>query len=629
MPRIPLTPISVDDFSYAPGVTIFLLTHLHTDHLKGLSPSWDKGYIYGSGLTLRLLRLRMAGIDESRLVEIEEGTQKIIPLDEAGHIQVAITCLEVGHCLGAVMFLLRGYFGSILCTGDFRYSASELQGIPELQTNLIDDLYLDDTFLDPKHDFPNWEIAGQQIIDFVATSKADQILIRVDLWGKEELLAKLAKRFQTLVVVSQERYQMLVVAIEMGLLPPIFTTDPSQGKIHAVSYKPKEENLLYKSKTMNMTFVAVIPSGWVGTEPVFSKNKKVLRVGYSAHSSFSELLSFTSWLRPRAIHGISRHDSNVAVNRYLSKFLRDPGNPVSLLQRLDHGRLIPNHVLLTLTKNMNPNRTRRGGALKRNAAVASTGGILKARRRGGVQLRTSVSVTQDDAIEPGTPPSQITIKANEHTPMTNISSPAGRTPGSESGDHLFASDNSDCDEPNTAEHVVSLLCTQSATENEPRATSLDSVNTLDSIDQGVSLPPLPPNRIPGLPDSLQFVDKPSQLSSRGSQQDILKTPPALKDSEFGGAYSILTGMADKAVKNNDTAWSRTEEGAPPNRAVVPEQEVKAPALSAVQENLLLRLTSVDSDDERLEDSLLNELRQRDNFSWRPPTPPKPRKAPNR
>ena len=640
MPRIPLTPISVDDFSYAPGVTIYLLTHLHTDHLKGLSPSWDKGIIYGSALTLQLLRLRMAGIDENRLIAIEEGTQKIISLDETGHIQVAITCLEVGHCLGAVMFLLRGYFGSILCTGDFRYSATELQGIPELQSNIIDDIYLDDTFLDPRHDFPDWTIAGNQIIDFICESKADQILIKVDLWGKEELLAKLAKRFQTLVVVSQERFKMLSVAIDMGLLPPIFTTDPTEGRIHTVSYKPKDENLLYKSKTMNINFIGIIPSGWVGTHPVISKNKKVIRVGYSAHSSFSELLSFISWLRPKAIQGISRHDSNSAIHKYLSKFYRDPGNPESLLQRLDYGRLIPKHVLLTLTKNINSARDtkrNRAGMLKRNAQGSAPGGVVKARRRGGVQLRTSVSMTQDDNNEPCTPPSQ-TTRGTIGTPLSTGTPPC-RTPGvqsreSESGEHLFASDSDGdvvCIEaPNTAEHVVSLLCTQSATENNPRACSLDSINTLDSIEdmQSSTLPPLPPRKVFSI-DGLEVIDKKYSQRSLGSQQDVLQTPPGLKNSEFAGTYSIMAGMADRELQNNAAAWSRTEEcldvGHSPNRVGVQEVgEPSGPGLSVAQNKLLLQMASVESDD-HLEDSLLNELRQSDNFSWRPPTPPKPRR----
>ena len=53
--RIPKTPIIVDEFKFVPGVYIYLLTHLHTDHTSGLKPSWNCGTIYCSKVTKALL----------------------------------------------------------------------------------------------------------------------------------------------------------------------------------------------------------------------------------------------------------------------------------------------------------------------------------------------------------------------------------------------------------------------------------------------------------------------------------------------------------------------------------------------------------------------------------------------
>lgn len=46
---------------------------------------------------------------------------EIIYLDTEGQEQMTVTAVDANHCPGAVMFLMEGYFGIILHTGDFRY----------------------------------------------------------------------------------------------------------------------------------------------------------------------------------------------------------------------------------------------------------------------------------------------------------------------------------------------------------------------------------------------------------------------------------------------------------------------------------------------------------------------------
>lgn len=68
--------------------------------------------------------------------------------------------LEANHILGAVMFLFRGYFGSVLHTGDFRWSRSLIQTNSALFNSdstlkfPIDELIMDNTYCDPIFKFP-------------------------------------------------------------------------------------------------------------------------------------------------------------------------------------------------------------------------------------------------------------------------------------------------------------------------------------------------------------------------------------------------------------------------------------------------------------------------------------------
>lgn len=109
MSLIPGTNIKVDDFRTA-GIHknefVFLLSHMHSDHLKGLTDTWDHGRIYTSEINKRLvidkfpnLALCVTGFDlnEPRVIFID-------PEQKDEHI--TITLFDSNHCFGSVMFLL-------------------------------------------------------------------------------------------------------------------------------------------------------------------------------------------------------------------------------------------------------------------------------------------------------------------------------------------------------------------------------------------------------------------------------------------------------------------------------------------------------------------------------------------
>lgn len=76
----------------------------------------------------------------------------MIALDEHGEETMTVTLLDAHHCPGAVMFLFEGYFGRILCTGDFRFHPSM---IDEFRGRQIDVAYVDNTYCTPIAVFPS------------------------------------------------------------------------------------------------------------------------------------------------------------------------------------------------------------------------------------------------------------------------------------------------------------------------------------------------------------------------------------------------------------------------------------------------------------------------------------------
>jgi hypothetical protein len=64
----------------------------------------------------------------------------------------------------------------------------------------------------------------------------------MDTLGKEELLVAIALTFKTLIVVSEERLQMLNTVRKVVHLPDVFTHDPALGRVvvlakNQVNYK--------------------------------------------------------------------------------------------------------------------------------------------------------------------------------------------------------------------------------------------------------------------------------------------------------------------------------------------------------------------------------------------------------
>lgn len=117
---------------------------------------------------------------------------------------------DANHILGSVMILFQGRMGTILHTGDFRYTnrmfenpilfPMELRNDKYKQIAIdIDHLILDNTFCDPIYKHPSKHDAFKMMIDIIEKHKDHRVILFLYKSGKEELLIELSDIFKTIV----------------------------------------------------------------------------------------------------------------------------------------------------------------------------------------------------------------------------------------------------------------------------------------------------------------------------------------------------------------------------------------------------------------------------------------------
>ncbi|XP_058092526.1 uncharacterized protein LOC131238967 [Magnolia sinica] len=337
--------ISVDRWS-EPSQAYFL-SHLHTDHTKGLSRRWKRGPLFCSSITAKLLPTRFPGFNLSLLRVLEIGTPHSVSLvsPKSGlEITVQVVAIDANHCPGAVMYLFHGEFGSMLYTGDFRWetTSDRTQIAKAMLLNALGDdklgmLYLDNTYCNPWFSFPPREVVAQQVVDLIASHPDHDIVIGINTLGKEDLLLHISRALKTKIWVWPERLQTMHI-LSYG---DIFTTNTSITRVRAV---PRESLTIDNLKALNTVrpTIGIMPSGLPWVRPANEKdashgashsnrhkrkmtiggssvdsskvgespssplmlNHHVYSVPYSDHSCFTEIREFIEFIRPSYIKGI-------------------------------------------------------------------------------------------------------------------------------------------------------------------------------------------------------------------------------------------------------------------------------------------------------------------------------------
>ncbi|KAJ4975993.1 hypothetical protein NE237_001099 [Protea cynaroides] len=260
--------VSVDRWSEQSHA--YFLTHLHADHTKGLSSNWSKGPLFCSPVTAKLFPVKFPGFRLSLLRVLQVGISHLLSLVSPSsglETSVQVTVIDAHHCPGAVMFLFRGEFGSILHTGDFRWEATSERAhfgkntlLNALKGDKVDFLYLDNTYCNPLYSFPPRDAVAQQVIDVITSHPEHDIIIGIYTLGKEELLVRISQALKIKIWVWPERLQTMHL---LGF-HDIFTTDTSLTRVRAVPHYSFSIDTLKGLNTIRPT-IGIMPSGlpWV------------------------------------------------------------------------------------------------------------------------------------------------------------------------------------------------------------------------------------------------------------------------------------------------------------------------------------------------------------------------------
>ncbi|GFR62609.1 5' exonuclease Apollo [Elysia marginata] len=181
---------------------VHFLTHIHGDHIVGLTSSWAQP-IHCSEITAMLLEIRH-GISR-HLLKVIPLHEKVIIASKSGPFTVM--AFDANHCPGAIMLYFEGNFGRIFYCGDFRSSADVIADCTPV-SKYSDILYLDNTFCDKKCTFPSRSECLEQILDIIRSYPKRLIVIAIRNLGKESMLGELGAQLNETIVVPSNCYNL-------------------------------------------------------------------------------------------------------------------------------------------------------------------------------------------------------------------------------------------------------------------------------------------------------------------------------------------------------------------------------------------------------------------------------------
>ncbi|KAK9448047.1 DNA repair metallo-beta-lactamase-domain-containing protein [Limtongia smithiae] len=296
--------VTVDAFRFGavPNISMYFLTHFHSDHYGGLSKNWTHGKIYCSEITGDLI-IQELKVDPMYVVKLPMNE----PIDFG---KFTVSLIDANHCPGSVLFLFESPLTKILHTGDFRAVPAHVTH-PLVYKKRIDTLYLDTTYLNPKYTFPQQsdvvnacaelcfkiqrdpQLVSRMVAGGGASSKpglissmlslakpvvaaaqardsAGRLLVIVGTYsiGKERMAMAIARKLKT-KIYAQPNKRRIFACLNDPELNDLLTDNPNDGQVHVVSLqeiRPDTLNSYLDQFTSHFArIIGFRPTGWTFT----------------------------------------------------------------------------------------------------------------------------------------------------------------------------------------------------------------------------------------------------------------------------------------------------------------------------------------------------------------------------
>lgn len=281
---IPGTRLRIDQFR--PGAELYALTHFHQDHMAGLKRGWDLGPLVSSPLTARLLQ-DLYRIRPSLLRTVSAG-ESINLATRNGPI--SLSAYDANHCPGSVMFLVQSGSHRSFVTGDFRLN----DPIRKLASDLpeVDLLFYDDTYDDPRYDFPSQEASIEAVLEVIREAPRRKTFVGIYNMGKNRILEAIFREFGRPFCVKAEQARIYQL-IDQGRL---VTTDKRGTNFRAYALGYLSRYFLGEGQPGH-DYTVILPTGWSVQRR--EKRPGYHHIPYSEHCSFSELQEFLGLVKAK------------------------------------------------------------------------------------------------------------------------------------------------------------------------------------------------------------------------------------------------------------------------------------------------------------------------------------------
>ncbi|BGO95126.1 hypothetical protein NBRC10512_006410 [Rhodotorula toruloides] len=318
--------IRVDNFDgdtncYGKKPHFYLLTHAHTDHIRGLDSPTFNGQIFATAVTKKLVQETMITAYRVRLEEMAERNVgkmrkfanlcsvrpggkgrgagmdkiKVLPLNTPTQLSgpdgfVTVTALDANHCPGSAMFLIegevKGKFRSCLITGDIRIEPWWLEALkhnpivaPYIPSHTktgtarsprtLDCIYLDTSSVLLTDELPTKDEAVAEVIALIEQYPPDtRFFLNAWTWGYEELLKGVHKAFGETIHLDWYKYRLYTSSAFRSCDPLLATLGTTSSYPSSSSTAPEPSPSLHAGQVATSAEISAPDSASTPPRPL-------------------------------------------------------------------------------------------------------------------------------------------------------------------------------------------------------------------------------------------------------------------------------------------------------------------------------------------------------------------------